>query len=162
MTSPSLTRPSWESYFLHIAEAVATRADCRRRQAGCVLVSPDQRIVGTGYNGAPAGTVGCLAGGCPRGLLSMEELAPYSSYDSGPGACVAIHAEGNALLHADRKDTIGATAYMVPGAPCAGCVRLLAGAGIDLVVWRTDGVVFTRTALDLFEEFREAGLASRG
>ena len=51
-------RPNWDEYFLGIAAAVAQRADCERRQVGAVVIGPDHRIVGTGYNGAPAGQPG--------------------------------------------------------------------------------------------------------
>ena len=59
-------RPSWDEYFLAIARVVASRADCRRRQYGCVI-TVERRIVSTGYNGAPAGEPGCLSGGLPAG-----------------------------------------------------------------------------------------------
>jgi dCMP deaminase len=122
-------RPSWDEYFLGIAVAVAARADCVRRQVGCVIVR-DRRIVGTGYNGAPAGAPGCDY--CPRRTSDVE---PGSSYDTGPGACVAVHAEANALLYTDRRDLPGATLYATAN-PCDGCAKLIRGAGITDVYWR--------------------------
>jgi dCMP deaminase len=119
-------RPSWDEYFLLIARAVATRADCFRRQVGAVVVK-NQRIVGTGYNGAPAGEAGCVS--CPRRLSTV---APGSSYDTGAGQCVAIHAEANALLYTDREDLVGATIY-VTSPPCDGCRRLIRGAGVTAI-----------------------------
>lgn len=138
-------RLDWDCYFMNIAEAVAARADCTRRQASAVIVKGN-RIVSTGYNGAPAGHAGCLSSGaCPRGQLSQEELAAYSSYDAGPGFCIAVHAEANALLYADRDKTEGSTLYTwsstPEGAPCAGCRRLILGAGIARVVYRSSGVL---------------------
>lgn len=150
-------RPSFDDYFLGIAEAVAKRADCTRRLAGAVIVDKYQRIVSTGYNGAPAGKPGCLtAGACPRGRA--EAVEPLSSYDTGAGACIAVHAEANALLHGDATRYRGGVLYVVSltfGAgrngyycpqmgenvafhdaqqPCAGCARLIEGAGISRVV----------------------------
>lgn len=69
-TFPNLQseRPNWNEYFLGIAKAVATRADCTRRKVGAVLVDRQSRIIGTGYNGAGSGALGCLSDGeCPRG-----------------------------------------------------------------------------------------------
>jgi len=127
-----LTRPDWDTYFLQIADVVSNRADCRRRKVGCVIVDQHHRIISTGYNGAPAGDEGCLAGGCPRGRLSYDEVAAFTDYDTGPGRCISLHAEANALLYAG-KDVRGATAY-VTAAPCPTCAKLLRGAGIEKVV----------------------------
>lgn len=127
-------RPDWDAYFLGIAEAVARRADCSRRQIGAVIVK-DNRIVSTGYNGAPAGMPGCLTdGACPRAKI-VERTNQDVSYDEGPGACIAIHAEANALLYASRDKCVGATLYVTSDlGPCPGCVKLIAGAGIVRVV----------------------------
>jgi dCMP deaminase len=152
-------RPTWDEYFLSIAGEVARRADCTRRKVGAVIVK-DNRIRATGYNGAPAGDEGCMAGGCPRGrhraVIANPDLAyfqvgyyacacggpwpcddyaaPLSSYDTGPQSCIAVHAEANALLYADRNACEGATMY-VTCQPCDGCDRLIRGSGVVRVVW---------------------------
>jgi dCMP deaminase len=123
-----MSRPDWNEYFIGIARAASARADCERRKVGAVVVK-DRRVVGTGYNGAPAGDPGCNT--CPRRLSG---LPPGSSYDTGPGQCVAIHAEANALLYTDRNDLIGSTLYLTV-APCDGCLRLIRAAGIVRVIW---------------------------
>jgi len=126
-------RPDWDTYYLNIAAAVAWRADCTRRQVGALIVQGD-RIVSTGYNGAPAGKPGCRSqGACPRGQLSSQEAAPGSSYDTGPGSCIAIHAEQNAILRAGLE-TRGSTLY-ITHEPCGGCARLIEGAGIARIVF---------------------------
>ena len=122
-------RPEWDAYFLGITKAVAARADCRRAQHGCIIVK-DKRIVSTGYNGSPVGGPSCLAGECPRGLLSNEQCRSLSSYEN----CVAIHAEANAIAYANRSDTVGATLY-VTGIQCDMCRKLTMAAGINRVVW---------------------------
>lgn len=58
-------RPDWDTYFLGVAQSISARADCRRRTVGAVIVSQDHRVLSTGYNGAPPGRPGCLAGACP-------------------------------------------------------------------------------------------------
>ena len=130
MNSP---RPSWDEYYLGIATAVAARADCTRRKVGALVVLGD-RIVSTGYNGAPSGEPGCFtAGACPRGRLSKEDVRPGSSYDTGPGACIALHAEQNAVLRAGTECR-GATLYLTDE-PCDGCQRLIKGAGFARIVF---------------------------
>jgi dCMP deaminase len=127
------TRPAWDDYFLEVATAVARRADCTRRRVGAVLVR-DHLIIATGYNGTAPGRPGCLEGACPRGQLSYDELAEHTDYDSGPGRCIAVHAEANALLWARGTETQGSTCY-VTHEPCPGCRKLLLGAGVLLAIW---------------------------
>ena len=45
-------RPSWDEYFMEIAEVVKKRSTCIRRQVGAIIVK-DKQILTTGYNGAP-------------------------------------------------------------------------------------------------------------
>lgn len=128
-------RPSWDEWGLELAATVARRADCTRRQVGAVLMSPDHRILGVGYNGAPAGAPGCLtSGACPRGRSTAEDgVEPGSSYDTGPGACIALHAEQNLLLQVARVDTRGSVLYCTD-VPCGGCSKMIAGTYITRIV----------------------------
>lgn len=126
-------RPDWDTYFLNVAKAIAERADCRRRKVGCVIVDADHRIIATGYNGAVSGGGSCLAGDCPRGLLSYDEVKEFSDYMSGPGRCIAIHAEANAVIWA-RTSCKGATAY-ITDPPCPQCRLTLSGAQVKRIVW---------------------------
>lgn len=132
-------RPGWDQYGLGIAEAVATRADCTRRKVGAVIMRPDHSIVSTGYNGGAAGGPSCLKGECPRGQMSVEDVTPLTtSYDTGAGSCIALHAEQNALLRATWDEMQGATIY-ITCEPCPGCARMITGTPIARVVW-PDGV----------------------
>lgn len=127
-------RPSWDEWGLNLAKAVATRADCRRAQHGAVILSVEHRVVATGYNGYPSGQRGCLSGGCPRGSVPPSELPHLSPYHEGIGRCDAVHAEANALLHANWADVQGGTMY-ITGAPCHGCLVLVKGSGLNRLVW---------------------------
>lgn len=134
-------RPDWDTYFLGIAKAVAERADCTRRQVGCVLVDRNHRIIATGYNGAPPGEPGCKsARACPRGRKSHEELPTgigrgLGVYAEGDEKCIAIHAEDNAVRYAAGwRELSGATAY-VTCEPCDGCYALLKDVGIGRIVF---------------------------
>ena len=128
-------RPDWDEYFLSIARVVATRSDCTRRKIGAVIVR-NNRIAATGYNGAPSGTLGCFDLPCPRSQQSYNDVPADSSYDTGPGSCIAIHAEANALLYASRDNCEGATIY-ISDEPCDGCLKLIKGAGIAIVITPT-------------------------
>ena len=127
-------RPDWDTYYLGIAASVAARADCTRRQVGCVLVGVDNRVLSTGYNGAAAGAPGCAsAAACPRGRMDGTAVPTRSSYRTGLGTCIAVHAERNAVDYS-RADLAGATAY-VTCEPCPDCYALLSSRGIGAVVW---------------------------
>lgn len=141
-------RPGWDQYFAGIARAVSERADCRRARHGAVIVK-NHRIVSTGYNGGPSGGPSCLAGECPRGLLSRTQEPGVSTGGKGSqdySNCVAIHAEANAIIYGDRDDMRGATLY-VTGTPCDGCTKLIKGAGIVRVLDCTPGAEITEVAL---------------
>lgn len=132
MTDP---RPTWDEWGLELARAVSLRADCTRRQVGAVLMTPDRSIVSTGYNGAPPGKPGCLTrGACPRGLSGV---LPGSSYDTGAGACIAVHAEQNALLRASWDEMKRATLY-ITDEPCGGCWKMIKATPIKRAVWPGD------------------------
>jgi dCMP deaminase len=123
-------RPDWDDYWYVVAAAISRRADCSRRRVGAVIVDSGNRIISTGYNGSPPGGPSCLAGQCPR---AASNVAPGSSYDTGPGACIALHAEQNAIIWADPQRLNGATIY-VTSQPCDGCYRLIQGVGIGRLV----------------------------
>lgn len=124
----SYYRTPWHEYFLRIAVAVSIRAACTRSKVGAVLVK-DNRIVSSGYNGAPAGEKHCIDGGCPRGLLSYDDLPPGSDYES----CIALHAEINCLAYA-RDEARGGTLY-ITRAPCDWCAKVIKAFGIQEVVY---------------------------
>ncbi|KAF9960637.1 Deoxycytidine monophosphate (dCMP) deaminase [Mortierella alpina] len=63
ITNPDLLRPSWDSYFMYLANLAARRSNCMKRRVGCVLVR-DKRVIATGYNGTPKNLTNCNNGGC--------------------------------------------------------------------------------------------------
>lgn len=68
-----MTRPDRDEWHLKGALWLAEMGDCTRRQVGALIVGPDKRIWGMGYNGADPGGKSCLAGDCPRGLHYRDE-----------------------------------------------------------------------------------------
>lgn len=107
---------------------------CSRRQYFAVVLAPNKRVAGIGYNGAPAGMVHCVDGGCPR---ANSNVAHGSAYDAGDGFCVAQHAEAGALLWSDPAVRRDGT-LVVNGPPCLECARLIASSGIRRVVHLVD------------------------
>lgn len=132
------TRPGWEAYYLGIAQAVAARAECVRRQVGAVIVK-DRSIVATGFNGAPPGKPSCLDGNCPRAASTAVPGQDYAQ-----SGCVVIHAEANALLRADWDRMQGATLYCTDE-PCQLCLPLIEAAGIIRIVYGNPPVYSVKT-----------------
>jgi len=96
----------------------------------CYIVDPNQRVVGTGYNGTKPGALNCIDGGCPRYVNDVPSGTPY---DYGDGLCLGVHAETNALTFGDPMRFHPATLF-VNGMPCIACARNIAGAGIKRIV----------------------------
>ena len=128
------------NYYLDIAETVTERATCLRRCWGAVIVKNDE-IISTGYNGAPRGRKNCTdVGFCIREKLNVPRGERYE-------VCRSVHAEQNAIISASRRDTIGATLYIVgvdaktreyveKSMPCAMCKRTIINSGIEKVIIR--------------------------
>jgi dCMP deaminase len=116
MQSDTPNRPTWDQYFLVLAEQISTRSPDPNTKHGCVLVGADKRVISTGYNGPVAGL--------PNDLVPLERPAKYDWF---------IHAEDNAVAFA-RCDLRGCTAY-VTGRPCAACFRRLLQVGVRRIVY---------------------------
>lgn len=123
----TMRRPDSDEYFGVMAEVVATRATCPRRKVGCVLVSSENKVLATGYNGVPSGFVHCI-----------DEPCEGAKYTTGLGLdkCEAIHAEQNALLQTSDVKLIE-TAYCTT-APCIHCLKLLLNTGCKRIVFNQD------------------------
>jgi len=117
----------WLSSLETLAKTFST---CAKRQYAAVVLAPNKRVIGFGYNGSPSGMPHCNEGHCPR---LHENAANGSNYDN----CIAQHAEAGALLWSDPAQRSGAT-LVVNGPPCMGCAKLIASAGIARLVCNKD------------------------
>ncbi|MEK7471587.1 MAG: cytidine/deoxycytidylate deaminase family protein [Patescibacteria group bacterium] len=134
-------RPSWDEYFMKIAEVVATRSNCIRPAKGAVIVI-DKKIISTGYNGTPAKVKNCFDGGCARcNDVHNGKIASGSyNYDSNSKSeCICCHGEENAIVHAAKHgiSTKGATLY-TSFAPCSWCAKMIINSGIVRIVAKED------------------------
>ncbi|MEZ0328654.1 MAG: cytidine/deoxycytidylate deaminase family protein [Dissulfuribacterales bacterium] len=122
------SRPSWDDYFMAIAHLVSTRSTCLRRRVGAVLVK-DNRILCTGYNGAPSGLRHCLEIGCLRDQLGIPSGERHE-------LCRGLHAEQNILVQAARHGVVVAdsTLYCTTF-PCVICAKLLINAGVTAIFY---------------------------
>lgn len=111
-------RPSWDQYFINIAETVSTRSHDGETQVGVVIVDENKRILATGYNGFPPGLDDS----------HLPNLRPdkYS---------FMVHAEMNAIA-SSRTDLRGSSLYCTYS-PCRDCTKAIITAGIRNVVFKT-------------------------
>ena len=136
-------RPSWDEYFMEIADLVRTRSTCVRRQVGAVIVK-DKRILATGYNGAPIGCKHCTDIGCMREKLSIPSGERHE-------LCRAIHAEQNAIVQAAHSGVAidGAVIY-VTHQPCVLCAKMIINAGIKKIIFK--GEYPDKLSIDMLKE----------
>ncbi len=118
-----MTRPSWDEYFLAIAEVVSRRATCPRAHVGAVIVSADNRILATGYNGSPPDEPHCDDVGC----LVVDNHCQRT-----------LHSEINAIAFAARAGVSlqGGRLYIWSSRgdvkPCRECEKVRKAAGLKL------------------------------
>ncbi len=135
-----MSRVDKTNYYLDIAQTVAARGTCLRRNFGAIIVKNDQ-IVSTGYVGAPRGRQNCSdLGFCTREKLNIPRGERYE-------LCRSVHAEANAIIHAPRTEMLDAALYLVGieynsgeyvqnANPCSMCKRMIINAGIAKVIVR--------------------------
>ena len=136
----SVLRPSHEHSFMQVAEVLAQRSTCARRKVGAVLVNDYHHIIGTGYNGVARGMDHCHYNYCGG-----------QHYPSGQGleACLAIHAEQNALMQCHNVMEI--SAIYVTTSPCMHCLKMLLNTGCKMIYYKT---LYDDKSLDLWTSFR--------
>ena len=139
------------NYYLDIAQTVAERCTCIRRNFGAIIVKNDE-VISTGYVGAPRGRANCSdLGYCTREKLQIPRGERYE-------LCRSVHAEANCIIAASREEMLGSTLYLamvdaqtgeiVPSAsPCSMCRRLIINAGIEEVIVRTGKTEYKRFAV---------------
>ncbi|MFA5023770.1 MAG: cytidine/deoxycytidylate deaminase family protein [Patescibacteria group bacterium] len=137
--SKAYTRPSWDEYFMKIAEMVGSRGSCDRGRNGAVITR-DRRIIATGYVGSPVGLPHCDEVGHEMHTVVLEDGTTSRH-------CIrTAHAEQNAICEAARMGIPleGATLY-VKMFPCYTCAKMIINCGIKRVVCAGDYHAGSRT-----------------
>jgi len=128
MDNQPYIRPTWDEYFMEVANTIAKRATCDRGRSGCVIARNKQILV-TGYVGSPRGLPHCD---------EVGHLFKKTIHEDGSvtNHCVrTVHAEQNAICQAARLGIAleGATLYCRM-TPCRTCAMLIINCGIERVV----------------------------
>ena len=130
---------SWDEYFMGVAMLAARRSKDPSTQVGACIVSQDNIIISTGYNGMPKG---CSDDEFPWGREGNETKYPF-----------VVHAELNAILNANGRDLRGSKLY-VALFPCNECAKAIIQSGIRQIYYLSDkyaatpGTIASKRMLD--------------
>ncbi|MCK4543846.1 MAG: cytidine/deoxycytidylate deaminase family protein [Spirochaetales bacterium] len=141
-------RPSWDDYFMEVAEAISKRATCDRGRSGCVIAK-DRQLLVTGYVGSPQGLPHCDDVGHQFKKVIHED-------GSESQHCVrTVHAEQNAICQAAKRGiSIGGATLYCRMTPCRTCAMLIINCGIVRVVCERK----YHMGVESEELFKEAGV----
>lgn len=114
---------SWDEYFMGVAMLAAGRSKDPNTQVGACIVSPENIIISTGYNGMPKG---CSDDDFPWERTGEETKYPF-----------VVHAELNAILNANGRDLRGSRLY-VALFPCNECAKAIIQSGVKEVLYLSD------------------------
>ncbi len=141
-------RPTWDEYFMEVANTIAKRATCDRGRSGCVIAR-DRQLLVTGYVGSPTGFPHCDEVGHQMKKMIHEDGTITQH-------CVrTVHAEQNAICQAARHgiSLAGATLYCKME-PCRVCAMMIISVGITRVVAKRR----YHAAQETREMFEKAGI----
>ncbi len=148
METTGRKRPTWDEYFMEIANAVSSRATCDRGRSGCVIVR-DRQILVTGYVGSPKGLPHCDEVGHQLKKTIHED-------GSVTEHCVrTVHAEQNAICQAAKLGiSLNNSTLYCRMTPCRVCAMLIINCGITRVVCEKK----YHAGAESEEMFRKAGV----
>ena len=116
---------SWDEYFMGIAMLAAKRSKDPSTRVGACIVSGDNIIISTGYNGMPKG---CSDDEFPWDREGSDNDTKYP---------YVVHAELNAILNANGRDLRGSRIY-VALFPCNECAKAIIQSGVKEVLYLSD------------------------
>lgn len=134
---------SWDEYFMGIALLSAERSKDPSTQVGACIVSEDNRILSTGYNGMPFG--------CSDDEMTWEREGKTQNETKYPFVC---HAELNAILNSPISIRDKNARIYVALFPCNECAKAIIQSGIKEIVYscdkyaNTDSVIAAKMMLD--------------
>lgn len=125
MSNKRIDYIGWDDYFMGVSLLAADRSKDPSTQVGACIVSDDNRILSTGYNGFPQG---CSDDDFP---WNRDESLGETKYN------FVVHAELNAILNAGGKSLVGSRIF-VSLFPCHECAKAIIQSGVKEVVYLSD------------------------
>lgn len=137
---------SWDEYFMGVALLAAQRSKDPNTRVGACIVSQDNIILSTGYNGLP--------NGCPDDEFPWEREGKETKYP------YVVHAELNAILNSGGRSLKGAKLY-VALFPCNECAKAIIQSGIREVIYLSDKYADTDSVRASKRMLQSAGIPFR-
>ena len=141
---------SWDEYFMSIAKLTAGRSKDPNTQVGACIVSKDNRVLSTGYNGAPN--------------HYEDDIFPWDREGSPLETkyLFVCHAEANAIdnFRGYKKEFEGARIY-VDLFPCNECAKKIIQNGIKEVIYLSDKYADTDSTIASKKLFDTCGVTYR-
>ena len=116
---------SWDQYFMGVAKLSAFRSKDPNTQVGACIVTPENKIVGVGYNGLPWGCEDTDFPWYNREGDMYDTKYPY-----------VVHAELNAILNSIQK--LNGCRIYVSLFPCHECAKAIIQSGIKEIIYEDD------------------------
>lgn len=116
---------SWDEYFMSVALLASRRSKDPCTKVGACIVTAENRIVATGYNGMPNGV--------PDDVVPWTKEGPFLDTKYA----YVVHAELNAILNCVLNDKTGCRLY-VTLFPCNECAKAIIQSGIKHVLYLSD------------------------
>lgn len=136
----------WPIRYMKVAEEISTWSPCLKRKVGCVITNQN-RIIATGYNGAPVGVNNCVE--------NNKCLRESSKSSENLDVCLATHAEQNAITQAAKMGiSVDGGEIYVTTCPCITCLKMIINSGIKRIFYLND---YPRT--DIYDSIvKESGI----
>ena len=119
---------SWDEYFMSIAVLTSLRSKDINTKVGSVIVSNDNKVLGTGYNWLPTSI--------NESLFPTTNDIKNNSYENTKYAYV-VHSELNAILNTTVLDLTGSRLYCTLF-PCNECAKIISQKRISEVIYLSD------------------------
>jgi dCMP deaminase len=138
---------SWDECFMRIAHVIAERSKDPSTQAGAVIVTEDNIVVGVGYNG------------WPRGIEAKDLPWDREGDFENTKYAYVCHAEENAVYNANNS-TKNCKLYCTLF-PCNECAKTIIQNGIKEVIYESDKYADTPVVKASKKMFELSGIKTR-
>ena len=129
------TKMNWDEYFFDIILSISKKSKDPSTTVGCLIVSSNNEIVSSGFNGFP------------RGVKDGPTKVP-DRYERSQKLLFTEHAERNAIYAAARRGIpLEGCRIYIEWHPCADCMRAIIQTGIKEVIMNGRSDSFNDEAL---------------